>query len=57
MANRMGKPGALFLWVRTFPGLLASYADIRTGVRLPHGLLRLPDSAPSGFQDRICFQP
>jgi hypothetical protein len=39
-------------------GLIVDFhAHKHTGVCLPHGLLRLSDSTPSGFQDSIRFQP
>jgi hypothetical protein len=61
MANRMGKPGALFLWVR-YPHFgfysvkfYSVYAHTLTGICLPYGLLRLSDGAPSRFQDCVCL--
>ena len=57
MALRMGKAGALFLWVRNKiirfrrPRVAVSPADICVS----HSILRLPNCSPSLLEDSLCL--
>ena len=60
MVNRIGKTGALFLWVRApihpfSQTFTHSILPKRTGLRLPNSLLRRPNGLTSRVTYRLCL--
>jgi len=55
MALRMGKAGALFLWVRK-KLYVQEVAVSSTDICVPHGILRLPNCSPCLLEDYLCLQ-
>jgi hypothetical protein len=57
MTLRMGKAGALFLWVRKKLFVLGGSCTVSsTDICVSHGVLRLPNCSPCVFEDCLCLQ-
>ncbi len=60
MTLRMGKAGALFLWVcarQAYIHFVERNWIRLSDIRLPHGLLRLPNRSPGLLPDGLRVQP
>jgi len=55
MALRMGKAGALLLWVRN-KSFVYEVAVSSTDTCVSHGVLRLPSCSPCLLEDDLCLQ-